>query len=322
MYAQVVGIPGDVIAVPWEEEPLLPEQWRVRTQQQQVLQGLQYASPESKVVSRGELLVLLQRLLIDKKVEWQEGPGRRLKQQQQQLQNQEQQQQQREEHGEEDSELKRLLRLKQEHNEQQEILHQHISELWEQQEQQKQSDMFYLLLRVPPGRCWLESFEVPRSDRSVVAPALPSAAATIVKAPAGLQESDLKNRQDIAAPGRSVEVQLPAAAGTGALGAAASNSFLFGLLPLALVEGLVVLAAPAPGLRPRHQYGGSGRSSPMDDGGTKEEMVGWLASLFRLGSEVVSFLSLPAALKPVQLPELKDMSPKGTRILVTHAPAS
>ena len=362
VYAQVVGVPGDVLAVPWRHQ----QQLQLGVLQQQ----LQHVTPEPRIVSRADLLLMLRRLHLDAEIEWQGGNGRRLKQQLYKHQRQPQNQ------HKEDLELTRLMRLEQEHNEQQGIIRQHIIELQqEQQEQQQQqqrqqqeADLF-LILRVPPGRCWLESLEAASSGGCALRASSSAAATTTAAAAAAAEEEGVSSASPTSVAYSRMDTGSPATTGAPAAEAApemtlpskcqspsspcelpaalplpgeamvheapgdeaergarsADDSLSFGFLPLALVEGVILMAAPAPGTRRPHECCNN-RSSDGDssmrllqaatDGNKKEG--GWVAELKRWVDEAFAIASLPANLKPARFPELRDTSAKGTRLLMAQ----
>ncbi|KAL8272847.1 hypothetical protein Esti_003234 [Eimeria stiedai] len=341
VYAQVVGLPGDVLAIPWKHQQQQMQQADQSQQQQVVLQQLRQFSPDAKVLSREELLLLLQRLRASKEAFWRKGDGHRLQEQrrkqqqlllqQQPLQDHRQQQQQRLV----DTELARLLRSERKHKESQAVLTRHINELLRQQqqqrqEQQQQTEGYYLVLRVPSGQCWVESFGSPSCDScrlesegaSTAAAAAARAAAAAGGAtslegerPGGAAVSGPQGEQDVGqGAADACEEELAAAA------AVEKDSFSFGLLPLSLVEGMIVAAAPAPDpARPRHQQhpqrpprSSSNSSSSSLSGGEGRR---WRETVVRLCIEVAALARLPASMKLTRLPELHERSARGTLIL-------
>ncbi|OEH78288.1 hypothetical protein cyc_04607 [Cyclospora cayetanensis] len=235
---------------------------------------------ESKLVRRKELLLLLERLHQDNEINWQRKRGLALRQRL--LQHGQQQQDKRQQPPEADS----LRRSEGEHKERQGVIRQHILRLQqeaeahpkEQQEGQHASDSSdaYLLIRVPPGRCWVETLE--SSPGFCRSKELPCSAA------------------------------LPPSTVDGAVAA--------GALPSAatLVEAG---AAPAEA----SAAGSSTGSTPSDKSVTtfRSMLGGWLESLSRWLSEAAALASLPANMKPTRLPELKDISSKGTMLIIPRS---
>ncbi|XP_026191568.1 uncharacterized protein LOC34621115 [Cyclospora cayetanensis] len=334
IYVQVVGVPGDVLAVPWREQ----QQVQLVMQQQLRQPGI-----ESKLVRRKELLLLLERLHQDNEINWQRKRGLALRQRL--LQHGQQQQDKRQQPPEADS----LRRSEGEHKERQGVIRQHILRLQqeaeahpkEQQEGQHASDSSdaYLLIRVPPGRCWVETLEsspgfwaLPSAATLVEAGAAPAEASAAgsstgcesAASALSVQKSDrgVSTTQTcvLGHPSREEQSSICRRSNSGNSG---DDSFSFGLIPLALIEGVFLMAAPAPELRCRKSCccGKCHSSTPSDKSVTtfRSMLGGWLESLSRWLSEAAALASLPANMKPTRLPELKDISSKGTMLIIPRS---